>query len=167
MKYYFKENFRLLYADGTIYDENELPVYTYEDQNLFLTQTDLYRYGEKIGYVKKNFTLLLRNYDIVLDDQLVDSLQQQFTFFRSELTLERLGWTVRGDWLALDYQIHDEDNRLICEVSEELFHLTRHYCIDILDESREELIMLVVLAINQYDKDLSSSSSSSAHHSHH
>ena len=167
MKYYFKENFRLLYADGTLYDENELPVYTYENQTLFLPQIDLYKYGEKIGHVKKNFTFFLRNYDIVLDDEVVDSLQQQFTLFRQELTLQRLGWTIRGDWLALSYKIYDETDRLICEVDQELFHLTRHYCVNILDESREELIMLVLLAINQYDKDLAAASSSSSHSSSH
>ena len=79
MKYYFKENFRLLYADGTLYDENQLPVYTYENQTVFLPQIDLYKYGERIGHVKKNFTLILRNYDIVLNNEVVDSLQQQFT----------------------------------------------------------------------------------------
>ncbi len=166
MKYYFKESFRLLYADGTIYDENGLPVYTYENQTLILPQIDLYHYGEKIGHVKKNFTFLLKNYDLVLHDLPVDSLQQRFTFFSQELVLEQRGWTVRGDWLAMDYEIYDEADRLICQVSQKLFRLTHQYCIDILDESREELIMLVVLAINQYDKDLSSGGSSS-HHNHH
>ncbi len=165
MKYYFEENFKLLYADGTLYDENHLPVYTYENQTLFLPQIDLFKYGQKIGHVKKNWTFFLRNYDIVLDNEVVDSLQQQFTFFSQELTLERLGWTVRGDWLALDYQIYDESDELICEVSQELFRLTRHYQINVIDESREELIILLVLAINQYDKD--HASSGSAHHSSH
>ena len=163
MKYYFKENFRLLYADGTLYDENQLPVYTYENQTVFLPQIDLYKYGERIGHVKKNFTLILRNYDIVLNNEVVDSLQQQFALFRSELTLQRLGWTVKGDWLALNYQIYDERDTLICEVSQELFRLTRRYYVDVLDESREDLIILLVLAINQYDKDLAAASSSSAH----
>lgn len=163
MKYYFKENFRFLYADGTLYDSRNNPVYTYENQTLFFPQIDLYRYGEKVGHVKKNFTFFLNRYDIVLRNNVVDSLQQQFTLFRQELKLERLGWTVRGDFLALSYEIYDANDNVICVVDQELFHFTRHYCVNVLDESQELLIILLVLAINQYDKDLSASSSAASH----
>ena len=165
MKYYFKENFRLLYADGALYDSHNNPVYTYRNQTLFFPQIDLFRYGEKVGHVKKNFTFFLRQYDIFVKERTVDTLNQQFTLFRQELQLERLGWTIKGDFLALSYQIYDRNCNMICEVDQELFHLTRQYYVNILDESQELLIILVVLAINQYDKDLSASSSA-AHHSH-
>ncbi|MBR2745222.1 MAG: hypothetical protein IKD99_00705 [Erysipelotrichaceae bacterium] len=165
MKYYFKENFRLLYADGALYDSHNNPVYTYRNQTLFFPQIDLFRYGEKVGHVKKNFTFFLRQYDIFVKERTVDTLNQQFTLFRQELQLERLGWTIKGDFLALSYQIYDRNGNMICEVDQELFHLTRQYYVNILDESQELLIILVVLAINQYDKDLSASSSA-AHHSH-
>ena len=107
----------------------------------------------------------MRQYDIFVKERTVDTLNQQFTLFRQELQLERLGWTIKGDFLALSYQIYDRNGNMICEVDQELFHLTRQYYVNILDESQELLIILVVLAINQYDKDLSASSSA-AHHSH-
>ena len=165
MKYYFKENFRLLYADGALYDSHNNPVYTYRNQTIFFPQIDLFRYGEKVGHVKKNFTFFLRQYDIFVKGRMIDTLNQQFTLFRQELQLERLGWTIKGDFLALSYQIYDRNGNMICEVDQELFHLTRQYYVNILDESQEMLIILVVLAINQYDKDLCASSSA-AHHSH-
>lgn len=168
MKYYFKENFRFLYADGALYDSNNNPVYTYRNQTLFFPQIDLYRYGEKVGHVKKNFTFFLNRYDIVLRNVLVDSLQQQFKLFRQELRLERLGWTIRGNFLALNYEIYDANDNIICKVDQELFHLTRQYYVNVMDESQELLIILLVLAINQYDKDLSAAANSaqSHHHSH-
>lgn len=166
MKYYFKENFRLLYADGALYNVNDDPVYTYENTTLFFPQINLYRYGEKVGHVKKNFTFFLRQYDIFVGETKVDSLNQEFTFFRQALSLDNLGWRVEGDWMALNYQIYDRYNRMICEVNQEIFHLTRHYTVNILDESQETMILLLVLAINQYDKDLSAARSSSSSHSH-
>ena len=166
MKYYFKENFRLLYADGALYNVNGDPVYTYENTTLFFPQINLYRYGEKVGHVKKNFTFFLRQYDIFVGESLVGSLNQELTFFRQSLSLESLGWRIEGDWMALNYQIYDRNNHMICEVNQEIFHLTRHYTIHILDESQEVMILLLVLAINQYDKDLSGAASSS-HSTHH
>ena len=165
MKYYFRENFRFLYADGALYDSNNNQVYTYENQTIFFPEIDLFRYGEKVGHVKKNFTFFLREYDIFVKDRMVDTLNQQFTLFRQELKLNNLGWTVKGDFMALSYQIYDRNDNVICEVDQELFHFTRHYCINVVDESQELLIILVVLAINQYDKDLSAAHSSSAHSS--
>ena len=94
MKYYFKENFRLLYADGSLYDENENAVYDYRNTTLLFPDIELYRDGEFIGHVKKNFTIFLREYDIYLGDELVDRLSQELTFFRSELTLQELGWKI-------------------------------------------------------------------------
>ena len=166
MKYYFKENFRLLYADGTLYDEQENPVYQYQNTTLLFPEIELYRDGELVGHVKKNFTLFLREYDIYLGDELADTLGQDFTFFHPELTLERLGWTIKGDFFALDYEIRNAEGTLLCEVNQELFRLTRRYYVNIYDEENEELLVLLVLAINQFDKDLSSSQSS-AHTSSH
>ena len=166
MKYYFKENFRFLYADGALYDSNNNPVYTYRNQTILFPQIDLYRYGEKVGHVKKNFTFFLNRYDIVLGNRLVDSLQQKFTLFVKELVLERLGWTIRGNFLALNYEIYDANNNIICKVDQELFHLTRHYYVNVMDESQELLIILLVLAINQFDKDLSAAASAAHSHSH-
>ena len=165
MKYYFKENFRLMYADGQLYGPHDEVVYKYENMTLFLPQVNLYKYGKKVGHIKKNFTLFLRSYDIFIDDVFVDSLDQELTFFHPELSLRKLGWTVKGDFFAWDYEIINERGRVIADVNQEIFHLTKHYCIDIHDESNEELIVLVILAINQFDKDRDSSASLGAHSS--
>ena len=132
-----------------------------------IPQIDLYKYGERVGHVKKNFSWFLRNYDLYLDDVNVDTLQQEFTWFKSELTLERHGWTIKGDFFSWDYQIYDENGDMIADMDQELFRLTKHFTINIFDEDNEELIILLVLAINQFDKDRDSAASSSAAASNH
>ena len=58
---------------------------------------------------------------------------------------------------------------MIAEVDQEIFRLTQRFYIDIYDEENEVLIILLVLAINQFDKDVASAaaSSSSSHSSSH
>ena len=58
--------------------------------------------------------------------------------------------------------ITDEEGNLLCEVSEEILHFTKHYSVEIYDEENEELLILLVLAINQFDKDQDSANSSAA-----
>ena len=167
IKYCFKENFHLFYADGQLYDSNDVPVYTYENKTLILPEIELRHYGEYVGKVCKNFTLFLRQYDIYLGDEFVDSLNQQFTFFHHELSLDKLGWTIKGDIFALDYEIYDENDDLVAEINQELFRLTKRYYINIYDEDHEQLIILLMLAINQYDKDSDSSAAAASASSNH
>ncbi|MBQ1288495.1 MAG: hypothetical protein IIY22_08070 [Erysipelotrichaceae bacterium] len=165
MRYYFKENLHFLYADGQLCDENGQTVYSYENQTLFLPRIDLYKFGTKIGHVKKQFTFFLRQYDLIYGGEEVASLNQEFTFFRPELSVDGLGWKVKGDFFALHYSIYNEEDELIASVDQEIFHLTPHYYIDIFDEYNEELIVLLIIAINQFDKDEAAAANSSAGHS--
>ncbi|MBQ6559799.1 MAG: hypothetical protein IJL85_03115 [Erysipelotrichaceae bacterium] len=169
MKYYLKENFRFLYADGQLYDENDNVVYYYENKTLLYPKIGLYKDDKMIGFVKKNFTWFLRQYDLFLDDEFVGSLDQKFTWFRSQLDLSDLGWTIRGDLFDWHYEIYDKDDLLIARVDQELFRLTQRFYIDIYDEDNEELVILLVIALNQFDKDraaASSAASSGSHSSH-
>ena len=165
MKYYFKENFHLLYASGQLYDSHDQVAYSYENTTVMFPEIDLFYRGRRVGHVKKNFSLFLRNYDIYVGDELEDSLQQELTLFRPSLYLERRGWIISGDFFALNYEIRDSGGKIICEVNQEMFRLTRRYYVDVRDESQEPFIILLVLAINQFDKDSASSAhSSSSHH---
>lgn len=161
-RYYFKENLHFLYADGQLFDENEQTVYSYENQTLFLPRIDLYKYGNYIGHVQKEFSFFLRRYGLFYEGEEVGSLDQEFSFFKPELSVEGLGWRVEGDFFALHYSIYNEYGDLIANVDQELFHLTKHYYIDIYDEENEELIVLLIIAINQFDKDESAAASSAS-----
>ena len=160
MKYYFKENFHLIYADGQLYDENNDVAYEYENKTIFFPEIDLYKDGEMIGYVKKQFKWFLRSYDIYHHDEYVARINQELSFLKSKLSIDELGWIIDGDFLNLHYQIHDGNNAL-AKVDQELFRLTKRYYIEIFDEDNEELLILTILAINQFDKDSSSAAASS------
>ena len=160
MKYYFKENFHLFLPDGAVYDEYDREVYRYENETFMFPEISLYKYGRKVGHVKKNFSLFLREYDLFVGDQLADTINQQFSLFKAELELAKSGWYIKGDFWALNYQIFNQNDDLVAEVNQEILTLTKRYFVNIIDESSETFIMLIVLAINQFDRDSSAASSS-------
>ena len=166
MKYYLKENFRFLYHDGQLYDETGREVYRFENVTLFLPQIDLYKEGYKIGHIKKNFTFFLKEYDVYYQDRLFCTINQRFTFFNSRMDIGQLGWRIEGDFFSWHYKIYDENDVLIATADQELFRLTQRFYIDILDENREDLIVLLILAINQYDREVAASASASSSGSH-
>ena len=162
MKYYLKENFRFLHADGQLYDENGTAVYTYRNKNLFLPRIDLCKYGVNIGHVKKQFRWILDQYDIVYGPDHVGSLNQDLKFLGSEFRIDDLGWRIVGDIFSMNYDIYNEEGAMIATVSQEFFRLTQRFYIDIFDEYNEELIVLIVMAINQYDKDRQAAAAAAA-----
>ena len=161
MKYFLKENFRLFFAKGGFYNEYGEEVYTYQNSALFLPRIDLYKYGVNIGHIQTRFSFFLARYDLIYGNEMIGSLNEKLKFISSELKIEELGWKVKGDIFALNYQIFDENEVLIASVHQELFHLTQHLSIEIYDEYNEERIVLLLTAINQYDKQRNEASSAS------
>ncbi|MBR0138144.1 MAG: hypothetical protein IJM15_07025 [Erysipelotrichaceae bacterium] len=163
MKYYLKENFHLLVADGQINNQLGETVYTYENEFTFLPKVHLYREGEEIGRVEKAWTFFMMKYDLYLHGKLVDSLTQKMKMFGSRLEFPQLGWHVEGNFTGLNYSIYDEYGNLAAEVDQEILSLTQRFFIDIRQEEYEDLIILLVIAINQFDKDLNSRNNASVH----
>ena len=62
-------------------------------------------------------------------------------------------------------EIYNENDELIAEVDQEIFRFTQRFYIDIYDEENEVLIILLALAINQFDKDVASAAAASSHSS--
>ena len=162
MRLYLKENFRLLYPDGQLYDEYGNVVYRYSNITMMFPKIELYKDNQLVGYVKKRFTLFLREYDIYYDDVYIDTLFERFKFFTSELHLEKIGWTVKGDFFSWNYQIYDEKGNIMADVNQDIWHLTKRFYIDIFDEKNKESIILLMLAINQYDRDRDAAASGGA-----
>ena len=164
MKYYLKENFHLLFADGAISDESGNVVYTYENQPvMFLPKIYLYREGEKIGSVEKTWTFIGASYDMYLYGEYIDNLRQRMKMFGTRLMFEQLGWSVEGMLGALHYEIYDRNDNLAAVIDQEIFRLTRRFEINVLDEENEELIILLFIAINQFDRELDSNAHAAAH----
>ena len=154
MRYYLRENIRLFLPDGVLYNEDNEVVYRYENVTFFLPQINIYKNNTKVGHIKRVFTWFLRSYDVYYNDSLIDTISQNFTFLRSKLTLGR-DWKIKGNIFSWAYEIYDEDDKLIARVNQELFRLHRRFFVDIIDEDREEIIILLVIAINQFDREKS------------
>ena len=163
MKYYLKENFHLLVADGQLLNELGEAVYTYENEFSLLPKVHLYRDGEEIGRVEKAWTFFMMKYDLYLRGEFVDSLTQKMKMFGSRFEFPQLGWHVEGDFAGLNYRIYDEHGNLAAEADQEILTMTQRFFIDIRQEEYEDLIILLVIAINQFDKDIRSRNSASVH----
>lgn len=147
MKYLFKEDFSLTRNDGTIYDMDMNPVYTFASQKLFYPEVSLYSGDELVGSVKTKKTFLLSSYEFYYNGEHIETMREVFSWFKPHLELETFGWHVEGNFASWKYRITDRNNREIAIIDEDVFHMSRHFYVDVLDEYSEELILLVVIGV--------------------
>lgn len=164
MRYYLEENFHFIHADGQLYNEAGDEVYYYENRGLFLPRIDLYKYDVNIGHVQTRFSWVRGIYDLIYGSEIVGTLNQKLHFIRSSFDIDGLGWRVEGDIFSYNFDIINENGIVIAHMDQELFRMTQHFTIEIFDEDNEELIVLLVLAINQYDKQRKAAASAAAAH---
>ncbi|MBQ4252443.1 MAG: hypothetical protein II704_05290 [Erysipelotrichaceae bacterium] len=151
-KYYFKENFHLFRANGQLYNSKDEEEFTYQSVSTILPEIHVYHWGKEIGHITTEFRLFLREYGIYSNLGKIDSLKQEFTFFTPKLTLEKTGVTIEGDFFALDYELRSREGKLLAEVDQEIFHMTKQYTVTIYDEPHEDVLILLIIAINEFDK---------------
>ncbi|MCH1646911.1 UDP-N-acetylenolpyruvoylglucosamine reductase [Streptococcus suis] len=75
-------------------------------------------------------------------------LQKEFTFFKDRYTVENLGLILDGNIWDLDFRLKRPDGMLVAEISKELFHLTSHYSVTVLEDSYADLVISLVVAID-------------------
>lgn len=62
--------------------------------------------------------------------------------------MENLGLILDGNIWDLDFRLKRPDGQLVAEISKELFHLTSHYSVTVLEDSYADLVISLVVAID-------------------
>ena len=139
-----------MYDNGQLYNEDGEIVYTYQNNGAIFPDIDLFKGDELIGQVRWRASLL-HSYDLSYRGEAIGTLDQEFSLTANRLYIDSLGWEVEGNFLAYRFDIYNEE-KLLATLDKELFRMSHHYYIDILDEDYEELLILIIIAINQFNR---------------
>lgn len=149
MKLYFKQRFFSWLDSYDIFDEEENTVYTVEGKLAWGHRLVIYdKNGEELAEVKEVVFSLLPRFEIYIKGEFAGSLQKEFTFFKPKYNIDFNGWHIEGDWFEWDYQILSSSGEIIAEISKELWHMTDHYTIDVINEEDALQALIVVLAVD-------------------
>ena len=66
--------------------------------------------GRELFYIKQNFTLFRKQYEIYSGDGLFATVQQEFSFFKPRLTISSIygEFAIEGSFLSLDFEIKNQ-----------------------------------------------------------
>ena len=149
MKLYIKQKVFSWGDKFRIYDENQNDRY-YVEGEVFSFGKKLHLYsnsGNEEAFIHQKVLSFLPKYYISRNNIDVAQVIKEFTILHQKYTVEGLGWTVTGDFLAHDYEI-TSGRQKIASISKRWFSWGDTYEIDIADDAHEVMAVCVVLIID-------------------
>jgi len=149
MKLLFKQRFFSWFDSYDIYDENGNTVFTVEGQPSWGHKLHILDcHGAHIATLKQQLFRLMSKFDMYIGENLVGSIEKEFTFFKPRFSIDYNGWSVEGSFLEWDYTINDSFGQTAATISKELFNFTDTYVIDVANDSDVLYALMVALAID-------------------
>ncbi len=105
------------------------------------------RSGQEVGAIYQRLLTFMPKFDIELRGQPMGSIRREFSFFRPHYVVDYLGWDVEGNFMQWDYTV-TQGNRLVMEISKELFSWGDTYTLRYARPSDELPGLLLVIAID-------------------
>lgn len=149
MKLLFKQRFFSWFDSYDIYDESGSTVYVVMGQLSWGHCLKIFDPAEnELGMVKERVLTFLPEFALYRSGEYVCCISKEFTLFSNRYSIDCNGWRVEGDWLGWDYSIVDSSGNTVAAISKELLNWTDTYSIDVINPEDALTALMVVLAID-------------------
>jgi len=148
-------------------DSNEQVVYQSSSKVFTLhDRTDITdAAGNFVAHIdKKLFSLHERHYVTMAGGKQFEVSNELWHIVKDITNIEGLGWQLRGNIMALNFELYDSDGSILAVIGQKLFSLHDKYCVDIYrPEAEPEIVaLLITLQHMLHDRQAAASSSSSS-----
>lgn len=154
-----------LHKKTDITDANEQLVYHSESKFWTLhddtTVTDAN--GNMVAHIRKKFFTLHERHFVEMADGLKFQISNELFHLIKDITnIEELGWQLRGNIMAMNFQLFDHDNNIIAVISQKMISLHDKYCVDIYREEAEPVVVAILVTLQHMIKDRENAQASSS-----
>lgn len=159
MKFYMKQRLFSIRQSFDIFDASENPIFHVEGKLLsFGRQQTLFdvKTGEALVEIKQKLLRLMPTMEINYQGKTVATIKQEITFFKPRYVVPELGWTVQGDFLAHDYDIFDQQGKVVASINKKFLAWSDTFEFDIQQDDVPFIIVVGVilgidLTMDQYE----------------
>lgn len=149
MKLLFKQRLFSWFDSYDIYDGEGNTVYTVKGQLSWGHCLKIFdAYGREVGMVKEKVITLLPLFELYEGGQRIGSIKKEFTLFKPKYDIDFCNWKVDGSFMEWDYEITGAAGSHVASIGKELFHMTDTYVLDIADPADALHVLMLVLAID-------------------
>ena len=160
-----------LHRHTDITDEHEQVVYHAQTKFPSLhDKTDvLDASGNRVAHIERKLLTLHERHFVTMENGTSFQISNElFHLVRDITNIEGLGWQLRGNIAALNFELYDERDQVIAVISQKFLSLHDKYCVDIYQPEHEQAVVAILVTLQHMIKDrearssFSSSSSSSS-----
>lgn len=133
-----------------IYDENMNKKYTAKADFLALGHRIRFydMHGFEIGCIEEKLLRLLAEFDVYIGGARYGTIKRQLSIFRPKYDIDYNGWSVTGNFFEWNYEVRSPSGLVVAYINKEIFNFSDTYVIDILNDSDEISVLLLVAAID-------------------
>lgn len=118
--------------------------------------------GRQVAHIeKKLLTLHARHYVTMADGVSFELSKELFHIYKQIMNLEGLGWQLRGNIFALNFELYDPQGGIIAVIGQKMLSIHDKYCIDIYRTEYEPIVIAILITLQHIIRDQESRSHSS------
>ncbi len=120
--------------------------------------------GNQVAHIeRKLFTLHERHFITMADGTAFQLSNELWHIIKDVSNIEGLGWVLRGNIAALNFQLWDDHEQIIAVISQKMLSLHDKYCVDIYQPEKEQTVVAILVTLQHMIHDRQASSSSSSY----
>ena len=151
-----------LHKEINIVDEREQMVYhSWTKFPSILDKTDITdANGNQVAHIeRKLLSFHERHFVTMADGTQFEMATELFHLIKDIANIEGLGWQLRGNIAALNFELYDEQEQIIAVIGQKMFSIHDKYCIDIYRPEYEPIIIAILITLQHMIRDREASSS--------
>ena len=152
-----------LHRHTDITDEHEQVVYHAQTKFPSLhDKTDvLDASGNRVAHIERKLLTLHERHFVTMENGTSFQISNElFHIVRDITNIEGLGWQLRGNIAALNFELYDERDQVIAVISQKFLSLHDKYCVDIYQPEHEQAVVAILVTLQHMIKDREARSSS-------
>lgn len=111
---------------------------------------------------KKILTLHERHFIEMADGTDFQLSNELWHLVKDITNVEGLGWQLRGNIMALNFELYDADGSIIAVIGQKMFSLHDKYCIDIYKPEHEQKVIAILITLQHMIRDRENAAAASS-----
>ena len=118
--------------------------------------------GNLVANIERKFLSLHQRHFISMADGTDFEMSTELFHLIDDITnIEGLGWQLRGNILALNFELYDENDDIIAVISQKMLSIHDKYCIDIYQIEEEPIVIAILVTLQHIIRDREAAASAS------
>ena len=110
--------------------------------------------GKPVAHIERRLITMHERHTVdMADGTHFEIANELFHLVKDISNIEGLGWQLRGNIAALNFELYDSDDSVIAVIGQKMMSLHDKYCIDIYRPELEDKVVAILVALQHIIKD--------------